>query len=179
GTLVTDADNAWGNGANSDTVTAAVDAHYGVALTWNYYRPPHARSGIANDGAGARSRVHYGGRYNNAFWQDSCFCMIFGDGDSSSFMPLMSVDVAGHEMTHGVTNRTARLVYSGKSGGLNEATSDIMGAMVECSAANSAEPGNYLIGEKIIHNNSTGTLALRYMFKPSLDGDSPDCYSSN
>ncbi|QBG93560.1 M4 family metallopeptidase [Xanthomonas oryzae] len=179
GTLVTDADNAWGNGANSDTVTAAVDAHYGVALTWDYYRTTHARSGIANDGAGARSRVHYGSRYNNAFWQDSCFCMTFGDGDGSSCMPLMSVDVAGHEMTHGVTSRTARLVYAGESGGLNEATSDIMGAMVEYSAANSAEPGNYLIGEKIIHNNSTGTLALRYMFKPSLDGNSPDCYSSN
>ncbi|CAD7713263.1 Transglutaminase-activating metalloprotease [Xanthomonas hydrangeae] len=179
GTLVTDADNAWGSGANSDTVTAAVDAHYGVALTWDYFRTAHARSGIANDGAGARSRVHYGSRYNNAFWQDSCFCMTFGDGDGSTFTPLVSVDVAGHEMTHGVTSRTARLVYSGESGGLNEATSDIMGAMVEYSANNSAQPGNYLIGEKIVPGNSSGTLALRYMFKPSLDGDSPDCYSSS
>ncbi|MBB3797482.1 peptidase M4 [Xanthomonas sp. LMG 8993] len=179
GTLVTDADNAWGSGANSDTVTAAVDAHYGVALTWDYFRTTHARSGIANDGIGARSRVHYGSRYNNAFWQDSCFCMTFGDGDGSTFTPLVSVDVAGHEMTHGVTSRTARLVYSGESGGLNEATSDIMGAMVEYSANNSAQPGNYLIGEKIIPGNSSGTLALRYMFKPSLDGDSPDCYSSS
>ncbi|MBB3777874.1 Zn-dependent metalloprotease [Xanthomonas campestris] len=179
GTLVTDADNTWGSGANSDTVTAAVDAHYGVALTWDYFRTAHARSGIANDGAGARSRVHYGSRYNNAFWQDSCFCMTFGDGDGSTFTPLVSVDVAGHEMTHGVTSRTARLVYSGESGGLNEATSDIMGAMVEYSANNSAQPGNYLIGEKIIPGNSSGTLALRYMFKPSLDGDSPDCYSSS
>ncbi|MCE4372409.1 M4 family metallopeptidase [Xanthomonas hortorum] len=179
GTLVTDADNAWGSGANSDTVTAAVDAHYGVALTWDYFRTTHARSGIANDGAGARSRVHYGSRYNNAFWQDSCFCMTFGDGDGSTFTPLVSVDVAGHEMTHGVTSRTARLVYSGESGGLNEATSDIMGAMVEYSANNSAQPGNYLIGEKIVPGNSSGTLALRYMFKSSLDGDSPDCYSSS
>ncbi|MCC5073266.1 M4 family metallopeptidase [Xanthomonas campestris] len=179
GTLVTDADNAWGSGANSDTVTAAVDAHYGVALTWDYYRTAHARSGIANDGAGARSRVHYGSRYNNAFWEDSCFCMTFGDGDGSTFTPLVSVDVAGHEMTHGVTSRTARLGYSGESGGLDEATSDIMGAMVEYSANNSAQPGNYLIGEKIVPRNTTGTLALRYMFKPSLDGDSPDCYSSS
>ncbi|WP_184407856.1 M4 family metallopeptidase [Xanthomonas sp. 3075] len=179
GTLVTDADNAWGNGANSDAATVAVDAHYGVALTWDYFRTTHARSGIANDGAGARSRVHYGNGYNNAFWQDSCFCMTFGDGDGSMFTPLVPVDVAGHEMTHGVTSRTARLVYSGESGGLNEATSDIMGAMVEYSANNSAQPGNYLIGEKIVPGNSTGTLALRYMFKPSLDGDSPDCYSSS
>ncbi|TKA15806.1 M4 family metallopeptidase [Xanthomonas euvesicatoria] len=179
GTLVTDADNAWGSGTTGDTVTAAVDAHYGVALTWDYYRTTHSRTGIANDGAGARSRVHYGSRYNNAFWQDSCFCMTFGDGDGSTFTPLVSVDVAGHEMTHGVTSRTAALTYSGESGGLNEATSDIMGTMVEYSAANSAEPGNYLIGEKIIPNNSTGTLALRYMFKPSLDGKSPDCYSSS
>ncbi|WP_427926817.1 M4 family metallopeptidase [Xanthomonas campestris] len=181
GTLVTDAYNAWGSGANSDTVTAAVDAHYGVALTWDYYRTAHARSGIANDGTGARSRVHYGSRYNNAFWSDSCFCMTFGDGDGdgSAFTPLVSVDVAGHEMTHGVTSRTARLVYSGESGGLNEATSDIMGAMAEYSANNSAQPGNYLIGQKIVPRNTTGTLALRYMFKPSLDGDSPDCYSSS
>ncbi|WOB26930.1 MULTISPECIES: M4 family metallopeptidase [Xanthomonas] len=178
GTLVTDADNAWGSGASSDTVTAAVDAHYGVALTWDYFRTTHARSGIANDGAGARSRVHYGSRFNNAFWQDSCFCMTFGDGDGSTFTPLVSVDVAGHEMTHGVTSRSARLVYSGESGGLNEATSDIMGSMVEYYANNPAEPGNYLIGEKIIPGNSSGTLALRYMFKPSLDGDSPDCYRS-
>lgn len=57
GTLVTDADNAWGSGANSDTVTAAVDAHYGVALTWDYFRTTHARSGIANDGVGAQPRA--------------------------------------------------------------------------------------------------------------------------
>ncbi|KAB7768579.1 M4 family metallopeptidase [Xanthomonas maliensis] len=178
GSLLTDADNAWGNGASSDAATVAVDAHYGVSLTWDYYRSTHARTGIANDGKGARSRVHYGNRYNNAFWSDSCFCMTFGDGDGSTFTPLVAVDVAGHEMTHGVTSRTARLVYSGESGGLNEATSDIMGTMVEYYANNSAEPGNYLIGEKLVANNSSGTLALRYMFKPSLDGDSPDCYGS-
>ncbi|SMQ96927.1 Zinc metalloprotease [Xanthomonas fragariae] len=73
------------------------NAHYGVALTWDYFRTTHARSGIANDGAGARSRVHYGSRYNNALWSDSCLCMIFGDGDGSTFTPLVSVDVAGHD----------------------------------------------------------------------------------
>ncbi len=78
-------------------------------------------------------------------------------------------------MTHGVTSRRAQLVYSGQSGGLNEATSDSRGTMVEYYANNSAQPGNYLIGEKIVPGNSNGTLALRYMFKPSLDGDSPDC----
>ena len=63
-------------------------------------------------------------------------------------------------------------------GGLNEGTSDILGTMVEFYANNPKEPGNYLIGEKIYISNPTGTKALRYMFKPSLDGKSPDCYTS-
>ncbi|MEE7546396.1 M4 family metallopeptidase [Xanthomonas sp. Kuri4-1] len=179
GTLLTDADNVWGNNATTDVASAGVDAHYGVSLTWDYYKQVHSRNGIANDGKGAQSRVHYGSNYVNAFWSDSCFCMTFGDGDGSSYAPLVAIDVAGHEMSHGVTSRSANLTYSGESGGLNEATSDIMGAMVEYYAANTSEPGNYLIGEKIFRSNPNGTRALRFMFKPSLDGSSPDCYSSS
>jgi len=87
-------------------------------------------------------------------------------------------------MTHGVTANSAKLIYSGQSGGLNEATSDIFGTLVEFYAANSAVPGstpNYLIGERIYASQKTTvtpTKALRYMFKPSLDGKSPDCYTS-
>ena len=79
-------------------------------------------------------------------------------------------------MSHGVTSRSADLVYSGESGGLNEANSDIMGTMVEWHVANPTDPGDYMIGEKVYANNP-GYLALRYMFQPSLDGASPDCYA--
>jgi Zn-dependent metalloprotease len=103
--------------------------------------------------------------------------MTFGDG-GGSYYPLVNLDVAGHEMSHGVTSRTADLTYSGESGGLNEATSDIFGTMVEWYEDNANDTPDYLIGEEIYVNNPAGTKALRYMFKPSLDGASPDCYSS-
>jgi Zn-dependent metalloprotease len=172
GTAFTDTDNLWGNGTTSDRATVAVDAEFGVALTWDYYLKVHGRNGIANDGVGAQSRVHYGNNYANAFWSDSCFCMTFGDG-SGSIKPLVSLDVAGHEMSHGVTSRTAGLIYSGESGGLNEATSDIFGTMVEYYANNASDPGDYLIGEKLFAN---GTSVIRNMMKPSVDGASADCY---
>jgi len=178
GTIFSDADNSWGNNTTSDRATAAADAHYGVAMTWDYYKNVHGRNGIANDGKGALSRVHYGRNYVNAFWSDSCFCMTFGDG-GGSYYPLVNLDVAGHEMSHGVTSRTANLTYSGESGGLNEANSDIFGTMVEYYAGNPNDTPDYLIGEEIYVNNPGGTKALRYMFKPSLDGTSPDCYQSN
>jgi Zn-dependent metalloprotease len=179
GSTFLDADNIWGNSALNDSATVATDAHYGVSVTWDYYLNIHNRHGIADDGKGALSRVHYGRNYANAFWSDSCFCMTFGDGDNGVTMnPLIALDVAGHEMSHGVTARTAGLVYSGESGGLNEANSDIFGTMVEFYANNPNDPGDYLIGEKVYAHNTTGTKALRWMFKPSLDGASPDCYYS-
>lgn len=176
GTVFVDADNTWGNGSLSSSQSAGAEAHYGVALTWDYFLDEHGRNGIADDGVGAVARVHYGRNYVNAFWSDSCFCMTFGDGDNGvNYYPLTVIDVAAHEMTHGITSRTADLIYSGESGGLNEATSDIFGAMVEFYANNAADPGDYLIGEEFIVGNP-GDEALRYMFKPSLDGASYDCY---
>ncbi|MEW2292656.1 M4 family metallopeptidase [Streptomyces sp. NPDC006743] len=177
-TLFTDADNHWGTGTTADRASAAVDAQYGTNETWDYYKNVHGRNGIAGDGKGSYNRVHYGTNYNNAFWDDSCFCMTYGDGDGTTFGPLVALDVAGHEMSHGVTSKTAALTYSGESGGLNEATSDILGTMVEWYAANPADPGDYLIGEAIVRSGFGGT-ALRYMDKPSKDGNSADCWSSS
>ncbi|MFI6331010.1 M4 family metallopeptidase [Micromonospora chersina] len=174
GTLVTSASNVFGDGTLANRQTAAADAAYGAQMTWDYYKTVHGRNGIRNDGVGAYSRVHYSSNYANAFWSDSCFCMTYGDG-GSGWYPLTSLDVAGHEMTHGVTSNTAGLRYSGESGGLNEATSDIFGTLVEFSAANSKDPGDYLIGEKL---RSSG-VPLRYMDKPSKDGSSADCWSSS
>ncbi|WP_328831593.1 M4 family metallopeptidase [Streptomyces sp. NBC_00252] len=177
-TLFTDADNHWGTGASSDRSTAAVDAQYGTDKTWDYYKNVHGRNGIAGDGKGSYNRVHYGNSYNNAFWDDSCFCMTYGDGDGTQLGPLVALDVAGHEMSHGVTSKTAALTYSGESGGLNEATSDIMGTLVEWYANSSSDPGDYLIGEKIVRSGF-GKAALRFMDQPSKDGNSADCWSSS
>ncbi|MFD6025944.1 M4 family metallopeptidase [Streptomyces griseoluteus] len=179
GTLVSSTTNVFGTGtasSSSSDQTAAADAAYGAAETWDFYKNTFGRNGIKNNGVGAYSRVHYGNAYVNAFWDDSCFCMTYGDG-SGNVDPLTSLDVAGHEMSHGVTSNTAGLNYSGESGGLNEATSDIFGTGVEFYAANSSDPGDYLIGEKI-NINGDGT-PLRYMDKPSKDGGSADYWSSS
>ncbi|WP_393060579.1 M4 family metallopeptidase [Streptomyces sp. LN549] len=175
GTLFSGSDDVWGNGLASNAETAAADAHYGAAETWDYYKNVHGRTGIRGDGVGAYSRVHYGNNYVNAFWDDSCFCMTYGDG-SGNASPLTSLDVAAHEMSHGVTSNTAGLVYSGESGGLNEATSDIFATAVEFYANNSSDVGDYLIGEKI-DINGDGT-PLRYQDKPSKDGASKDAWYS-
>ncbi|WP_097252332.1 M4 family metallopeptidase [Streptomyces sp. Ag109_G2-15] len=175
GTLFSQTNDTWGNSTTSNAATAGADAHYGAAVTWDFYKNVFGRSGIKNNGVGAYSRVHYGNAYVNAFWDDSCFCMTYGDG-SGNADPLTSLDVAGHEMSHGVTSNTAGLNYSGESGGLNEATSDIMGTGVEFYANNSSDVGDYLIGEKI-DINGDGT-PLRYMDKPSKDGASKDSWYS-
>ncbi|MFJ9440613.1 M4 family metallopeptidase [Kitasatospora sp. NPDC101235] len=175
GTLYSKSTDTWGDGTVNNGESAAVDAHFGVAATWDYYKNTFGRNGIRNDGVGAYSRVHYGNNYVNAFWDDSCFCMTYGDG-SNNTAPLTELDVAGHEMSHGVTSATANLTYSGESGGLNEATSDIFGTMVEFSANIPTDNPDYLIGE-LININGNGT-PLRYMDKPSKDGASADYWSS-
>ncbi|MER6501194.1 M4 family metallopeptidase [Streptomyces sp. NPDC001455] len=175
GTLFSNTTDVWGNGTPQNAETAGADAHYGAAETWDYYKNVHGRTGIKGDGVGAYSRVHYGNNYVNAFWQDSCFCMTYGDG-SGNANPLTALDVAAHEMSHGVTANTAGLIYSGESGGLNEATSDIFATAVEFYANNASDKGDYLIGEKI-DINGDGT-PLRYMDKPSKDGASKDAWYS-
>ncbi|WP_405820843.1 M4 family metallopeptidase [Streptomyces sp. NBC_01390] len=175
-TLFTDDDNQWGTGTTADRSTVALDAQYGSDVTWDYFKDVHGRNGIANDGRGSFNRVHYGNNYSNAFWNDDCFCMTYGDGDGTYFGPMVGLDVAAHEMSHGVTSRTARLIYTGESGGLNEATSDIFGTLVEFYAANAQDVGDYLIGEKVVRPR-LGQDALRYMDKPSKDGGSADYWS--
>ncbi|WNI18189.1 M4 family metallopeptidase [Actinacidiphila sp. ITFR-21] len=176
GTLFTDADDVWGDGNGATAQTAGVDAAYGAQETWDFYKNTYGRNGIADDGQAAYSSTHYGNNYVNAFWDDSCFCMTYGDGSGNTH-PLTALDVAGHEMSHGVTANTADLNYSGESGGLNEATSDIFGTGVEFYANNSSDPGDYLIGEEIDINGDGSPL--RYEDKPSKDGGSKDYWSSS
>lgn len=184
GSIVSRSTASFGDGSrnNTDVATAAADAHYGLQKTWDYFKLVHGRNGIDGNGSKTFSRVHYNRNYENAFWSDSCFCMTYGDG-ASTFYPLVSIDVAGHEMTHGVTSRTARLTYSGESGGLNEATSDIFGTAVEFYSGSATDVADWWIGERIWRSNwSTGSFvqarALRYMDDPAKDGRSPACWSS-
>ena len=176
GTLFSQTSDTWGDGNPSTAATAGADAAYGAQETWDFYKNVMGRNGIRNDGVGAYSRTHYGNNYVNAFWDDGCFCMTYGDGSGNTH-PLTALDVAGHEMSHGVTANTAGLNYSGESGGLNEATSDILGTGVEWYANNASDPGDYLIGEKI-NINGNGT-PLRYMDQPSKDGGSKDYWDSS
>jgi len=176
----TDTDTTW----NSSTQKAAVDAHYGAEKVYDYYKNVHGRTGIdgsggpgyyaaADGGAGLiSSKVHYSKNYNNAFWNGSY--MTYGDGDGTTFSPLVTLDICGHEMTHGVTERTAGLVYSGESGALNESMSDVLGSMVE-RYVDGESANTWKIGEDAYTPGTSGD-ALRYLNEPSLAGD-PDHYS--
>lgn len=173
GDLLVDADDAWGNGSVSNRASAGVDAHYGATTTFNYYKNVLGRNGIFSDGRGVPSRVHFANAMANAFWDGAQ--MSYGDGAGNQ-SPLTEIDVAGHEMSHGITENTAGLVYSGDAGGLNEATSDIFGTAVEFYANNPGDPGDYFIGEELdLRGNGT---PLRYMDKPSKDGASQDCWTT-
>ncbi|NVJ51890.1 MAG: M4 family metallopeptidase [Gammaproteobacteria bacterium] len=111
-----------------------------------------------------RMRVHYSRNYENAFWDGSA--MTFGDG-ANTFYPLVSLDVSAHEVSHGFTEQNSGLRYSGKSGGLNEAFSDMAGEAAEFYMKGS---NDWLVGADIFKANG----ALRYMNNPPQDGRSID-----
>jgi Zn-dependent metalloprotease len=186
----TDTDDIW----DAAIQRAGVDAQYGAVKTFDYYGAIHGRNGI--DGLGGPgtttsaatgaamivSRVHFGssGAYNNAFWFNNQ--MTYGDGNGTTFSPLTSLDVAGHEMTHGVTEKTANLTYANESGALNEGFSDIFGAMVErYSRGGVTSSDTWKIGEQI-YTPSTAGDALRYMANThgngtQTSGGDPDHYT--
>jgi Zn-dependent metalloprotease len=171
GTVFSSPSTSFGSGTTSSRESAAVDAQYGTNVTWDYYNLVHGRNGIFGNGQGSFNRVHYGNGYVNAFWDGTK--MTYGDGDGTTYGPLTSLDVAGHEMSHGVTEHSANLAYSGEPGGLNEATSDIFGTAVEFYANNPSDPGDYLIGEQF---DLAAHQGIRRMDKPSSDGGSVDCW---
>ncbi|MGM1021857.1 MAG: M4 family metallopeptidase [Bacillota bacterium] len=159
GTLLADADNVWND-------PAGVDAHAYAAKTYDYYKDKFGRNSIDGRGLQLRSTVHYGSRYNNAFWNGSQ--MTYGDGDGTTFIAFSGdPDVVGHELTHGVTEYTSNLDYYGESGALNEAFSDIIG--------NDIQRKNWLVGDDIYTPSIAGD-ALRSMSNPTLY-DQPDHYS--
>lgn len=187
----TDTNDVW----DATAQRAGVDAHWGARWTYDYFKNIHGRNGIngsngpgttaaaANSGISlVTSRVHFGSNYNNAFWYNNQ--MTYGDGNGTTFSPLTTLDIAGHEMTHGITQYSANLTYANESGALNESMSDVFGAMVELYArGGTATSDTWKIGEQS-YTPATSGDALRYMNNPHLAGnggytsdDDPDHYT--
>lgn len=145
----------------------AVQAHYGAEQTYDYFFSEHGRNSYNGTGGVLRSYVSYSSNYVNAFWDGSR--MTYGDGDGVNYGPLVSLDITGHEIAHGVTEFSANLVYQRESGALNESFSDIFGEMVEFHASGS---NNWQMGTDI---GIGGSGALRSMNNPNAFGD-PDTY---
>jgi zinc metalloprotease ZmpA len=175
GTKFTSTTNVWGNGTTSSRASAAADAQYGVTKTLDFYKSTFGRKGIANNSKAAQAMVHWGKKVANAFWDPTCNCMLYGDGDGDMFKkPLVVLDVTGHELTHGVVDATAKLEPTyvdsdgnqyGEPGALNESLADIFGSNVEFYAKNTKDTGDYLIGEKL----GLAQKFLRRLDHPSLD----------
>lgn len=161
----TDADNNWNN-VNADQDEVATDAHFGAEMTYDYYKLVHGRLSYNNLDAKLVSFVHYDVDYANAFWDGTR--MTYGDGDNS-YSPFTSLDVCAHEVTHGVTQYSANLVYQNEPGAINEAFSDIFGTAVEFYALDSL--GDWFIGEDF----DIAGDGFRNMADPNSD-QLPDTY---
>ena len=188
GAIFTNTTNSWGDGqnylpggstTNANGQTAGVNALWGLMNTYDMLKNTLGWYSLDGNNTATYIAAHVFNNYDNAFYDDSCKCMFIGDG--SSFTSLGAIDVIGHEMSHGVTAATSDLTYSGESGGLNESNSDIGGEAVEAYAraggtgATIPNPGNdWMLGTEI---SKTGT-PLRWMYKPSKDGNSPNAWSS-
>jgi Zn-dependent metalloprotease len=181
--------NTWGDGkqyvnggstTNANGQTAAVNAMWGLMNTYDTMK--NVFNWLSLDGHNTATYIaaHVNTAYDNAYYSDTCRCMFIGDG--ASFNSLGSIDVIGHEMGHGVTAATSNLTYSGESGGLNESSSDINGEAVEAYARGGGRgdtiplTGNdWVLGKEI---SKSGT-PLRWMYRPSKDGSSPDAWNSS
>ncbi|MBB6463435.1 M4 family metallopeptidase [Flammeovirga kamogawensis] len=166
-----DSDNNWTSAEwdNTEKDNAALDAHWGAQMTYDYFSTSFNRDSWDGNGAAIKSYVHYDKAYDNAFWNGSV--MTYGDGSGTYFDALTSLDVAAHEIGHAICEKTAGLVYERESGALNEGFSDIWGACVEAYAA--PEKDEWLIGEDI--ERRTNNQALRSMRDPKSEGQ-PDTY---
>jgi len=171
--------NSGTNYNNASTVTSssthfsgsqtAVQAHWGAEQTHKYFTQHHSRNSYDNNGSVIKSYVSYDSNYVNAFWNGSV--MTYGDGDGVNYGPLVSLDIVGHEISHGVTEYSAGLVYSYESGALNESFSDIFGESIEYYAQGS---NDWLMGDHIGAGGSGGHL--RSMSNPNAKNQ-PDTYN--
>jgi Zn-dependent metalloprotease len=159
-----------GAGPTSDP---AVDEAYDyMGATWDLYQEVFGRNSWDNAGGDLIGSVHFDHAYDNAFWDGSQ--MVYGDGDGELFNRFtISVDVIGHELTHGVTQNESGLEYQGQSGALNESLSDVFGSLVKQHAASpqqTADVADWLIGEGLFTAAVQG-VALRSMKAPGTAYD--------
>lgn len=161
----TDTDNVWNN-VNTNKDQYATDAHWGAEMTVDYLYTKFGRKSIDNNHFAIKSYVHYSTNYFNAFWDGSR--MTYGDGSSSTNggKPLTAIDVCGHEIAHGMTSKTANLVYQRESGALNEGFSDIFGNSIERWAR--PTKASWTLGEDF-------SYVIRDMANPNAYGQ-PDTY---
>jgi Zn-dependent metalloprotease len=149
---------------------AADEAYDGLGATFALYSEVYGRNSIDGSGLPLNATVHYGDQYDNAFWDGER--MVFGDGDGEIFTRFTaSVSVIGHELTHGVMQYSAGLVYRDQPGALNESVSDVFGALVEqYLRGQSASEATWLIGEGIFTAEVEGS-ALRSLRAPGTAYD--------
>jgi Zn-dependent metalloprotease len=147
-------------------------AYDGLGATFETYLKAYARHSIDGAGLPLVASVHYLRGYNNAFWNGEQ--MVFGDGDGKIFVDFtISVDVIGHELTHGVTQHSANLDYDGQSGALNESVSDVFGSLIkQFTLGQSADQADWLIGAGLLAPGVNGQ-ALRSMKAPGTAYDDP------
>jgi bacillolysin len=159
----TDTDNNWNN-VNAAQDEIATDAHWGAESTYDYFKTKYNRNSIDDNGFKLISYVHYDVAYANAFWDGAS--MTYGDGDGSNYTAFTALDICGHEITHGLDEKTANLTYQDESGALNEGYSDIFGTCIEWYAR--PANANWDMGEDI------GAI-LRSLSNPNAYG-LPDTY---
>ena len=161
-----------GEGDPQSSDVAVNEAYDGLGDTWNFYDQVFSRNSIDGRGLGLIGTVHYGQRYDNAFWNGEQ--MVFGDGDGTLFGRFTaSIDVIGHELTHGVTQNTANLAYSDQPGALNESVSDVFGVLVkQRTLGQTADQADWLIGAGLLMPGVQGR-ALRDMLHPGTAYDDP------
>jgi Zn-dependent metalloprotease len=150
------------------------NAYDGLGDTYKFYKEAYGRNSIDNNGLRLEASVHYGNAFNNAFWNGRQ--MVFGDGDGVIFREFtVCLDVIGHELTHGVTEKDCGLVYENQSGALNESMSDVFGSLVKqysASPQQTAANADWLIGAGLLGPTVRGK-ALRSMKDPGTAFDDP------
>lgn len=151
---------------------AADEAYDALGATHDFYWQVYERNSIDDDGMHMKATVHFDKDYNNAFWDGQA--MVFGDGDGDIFNRFtVSLDVIGHELTHGVVGDEAQLQYFQQSGALNESISDIFGSLVkQYLLKQTADKADWLIGAGLLTARIKG-VALRSMKAPGTAFDDP------
>ncbi len=159
-------------GGAAGTDVAVNEAYDGLGATFDFFAAAYDRNSIDDEGLHLDATVHYGRRYDNAFWNGQQ--MVFGDGDGDLFNRFtVALDVIGHELTHGITGDEAHLIYTGQPGALNESISDVFGSLVKQYAlGQKAADADWLIGQGLFTHKVHG-VALRSMKAPGTAFDDP------